>query len=368
MDTAEPRVTADPSVLAAWPAGAALSRERWMATLLSLACVAVLTLLVCLQFGAEAIGLRATLQILGETMRHGQAGLDATGATGVILMHVRLPRILLGFLVGASLAAVGGALQALLRNPLADPYVLGISSGAALGASLAVLLGLEAGGWGLSVLPLCAFSGALLSIFLVYRIAAAGGRLPIHTLLLAGVILNAIFSALIMFATSMMTPAKSFGMMAWLMGSLTGLDYTGLLWLSLYAAVGLIILFRLAETLNLMTLGEESARSLGVNVDKVKKILFVTAALLTGAVVSVSGLIGFVGMVIPHVVRLLFGPDHRLLLPACALVGGVLLTAADTVARTALAPAEFPVGVVTALVGGPFFIYLLISRKGGVIG
>ena len=368
MDTVESRVTANPSKLGAWPAGAALSRERWAATLLALAGIAVLTLLVCLQFGAESIGLRATLQILGEAIRHGQAGIDGAGATGVILIQVRLPRILLGFLVGASLATVGGALQALLRNPLADPYVLGISSGAALGASLAVLLGLEAGGWGLSVLPLCAFAGALLSIFLVYRIAASGGRLPIHTLLLAGVILNAIFSALIMFATSMMTPAKSFGMMAWLMGSLTGLDYAGLLWLSLYAAVGLIILFRLAETLNLMTLGEESARSLGVEVDRVRKMLFVIAALLTGAVVSVSGMIGFVGMVIPHVVRLLFGPDHRLLLPSCALVGGVLLTAADTVARTALAPAEFPVGVVTALVGGPFFIYLLMSRKGGVIG
>jgi iron complex transport system permease protein len=173
-----------------------------------------------------------------------------------------------------------------------------------------------------------------------------------------------VFSALIMFITSIMDPNRSFGMMSWLMGNLMAPGYPGLALLAVYLITGGLVLFRQAERLNLLSLGEESARSLGVDVEAVKKVVFITSALLTGAVVSVSGLIGFVGMVIPHAVRMIAGADHRLLLPASALVGGMFLTAADTVARTALAPAELPVGVVTALAGGPMFIYLLIRRKG----
>jgi iron complex transport system permease protein len=259
---------------------------------------------------------------------------------------------------------VGTSLQALLRNPLADPYVLGISSGAALGAGLALLLGLGTTVFAISALPLCALLGGLVSILLVYRIAAAYQHLPIHTLLLAGVILNAIFSALLMFITSIMDPNRSFGMMAWLMGTLTGPGFPALLVLAGYLSVGGLILFLQARPLNLLTLGEEPARSLGVEVERVKKTIFFTSALLTGAAVSVSGMIGFVGMVIPHAVRMVIGPDHRLLLPASALVGGMFLMIADTIARTIMAPAEIPVGVVTALVGGPFFIYLLMGRKG----
>jgi iron complex transport system permease protein len=221
---------------------------------------------------------------------------------------------------------------------------------------------------GVSIMTVAAFAGALLSLFIVYRIATARGHLPVYTLLLAGVILNAIFSALIMFATSMMSPARSFGMLAWLMGSLTGPDGVGLMLLAAYIAVGMTILFRNASTLNVLTLGDEPASTLGVDVDRVKKRLFVTTALVTGAVVSVSGLIGFVGMAIPHIVRMLFGADHRLLLPGSACVGGMLLVVADTVARTALSPAEFPVGVVTALLGGPFFVFLLVRRQSLVMG
>jgi len=218
----------------------------------------------------------------------------------------------------------------------------------------------------LSAISFCAFLGGLSSLIVVYRIALSYGHLPIHTLLLAGVILNAIFSALIMFITSTMNPNRSFGMMSWLMGTLTAPDYPALIVLTVYLSVGGLILFMQTRALNIMTLGEESARSLGVEVERVKKTVFFTSALLSGAVVSVSGLIGFVGMVIPHAVRMLIGPDHRLLLPASALVGGIFLLAADTAARTLLAPAEIPVGVITALAGGPFFIYLLMSRKGGL--
>ncbi|TAJ25797.1 MAG: iron ABC transporter permease [Nitrospirae bacterium] len=353
---------ADPRAVAG--GSSRLSPMRWLLTLSALAATAGLVLLTCMQFGTEHIGFAEEMRIVSLALREGQVGLESAGAAGVILMQVRLPRVLLAFMVGGCLAAVGVGLQALLRNPLADPYVLGISSGAALGAGLAILFGLTGTVLAFSALPLCAMAGGLLSVLVVYRIATSYGYLPIHTLLLAGVILNAIFSALVMFVTSIMEPNRSFGMMSWLMGTLTAPDYSAMLVLAAYLVVGLFVLFRQAASLNLLALGEESARALGVEVEAVKKIVFFTSALLTGAVVSVSGMIGFVGMVIPHAMRLLIGADHRLLLPASALVGGMYLTAADTIARTLLSPTEIPVGVVTALAGGPFFIYLLASRKG----
>lgn len=350
---------------AIWTDQSRLSPARWTMTIVVLVGVSVVVLVGCLRFGAEDISFSETVRIFLMTLGIGQS-VDATGTADVILMQVRLPRVLMAFMVGSSLAAVGVSLQALLRNPLADPYVLGISSGAALGAGIAILFGIGTGFFAASALPLCAFVGGLLSIVVVYRIAASYGYLPIHTLLLAGVILNAIFSALLMFITSMMEPNRSFGMMSWLMGTLTAPDYPALLILAVYLLVGTFFLFRQASSLNVLTLGEESARSLGVDVERVKKSVFFAGALLTGAVVSVSGMIGFVGMVIPHAVRMIIGPDHRLLFPASALIGGAFLMIADTLARTVLAPGEIPVGVVTALAGGPFFIYLLMSRKSGL--
>lgn len=334
-----------------------------MAVMLPLSVAGAALLLICLQFGTQWIGLSQVVDLLTRALREGSAESEAIGTTGVILVQVRLPRLLLGFLVGGCLASVGVVLQALLRNPLADPYVLGVSSGAALGVSIAVLLGIGTTFLALSALPLCGFAGGLLSLLVVYRMAASYGRLPIHSLLLAGVILNAIFSALIMFVTSIMEPNRSVGMMTWLMGTLTAPLYPALAVLALYLMVGLFLLLRQARVLNILTLGEESARSLGVETEQVKRAVYVISALITGAVVSVSGMIGFVGMVIPHAVRLMLGADHRLLLPASALVGGIYLMTADTVARTLLAPTEIPVGIVTALAGGPFFIYLLVWRK-----
>ncbi len=337
--------------------------QRWLPTMLILSGLTFLVLVVCLQYGVQRISLVNVLGILWHAIHGTLTQSEPADPTSIILLQVRLPRLLLGFMVGASLAAVGGALQALVRNPLADPYVLGISSGAALGAAVAMSVGV--GNTVLAGSPLLVFSfiGGLLSIIIVYRIAVSHGHLAVHTLLLAGVILNAIFSALIMFATSITDPTSFFRIMFWLMGTLTAPPYPALAMLALYLAIGAFLLFRQAQSLNLLALGEESALSLGVDVEQVKRVLFFTAALLTGAVVSMSGIIGFVGMVIPHVVRMTLGADHRTLLPASALVGGTLLMAADTVARTVLAPTEIPVGVITALVGGPFFIYLLMSRK-----
>lgn len=347
-----------------WHARSVLTPARWASTLLVLTGASVAACALALRLGAEEFTFRQIAQILMGGLIAAE-GSEAS-ASSAILLQVRLPRVILAYLVGSCLAAVGVGLQALLRNPLADPYILGISSGAALGAAVATLLGLGTAILGLSALPLCAMMGGLLSIAVIYRITASYGRLPVHVLLLAGVILNAIFSALIMFITSIMAPTRSFGMMQWLMGSLTAPGYSVLAVLALYLVAGAAILFRQARPLNLLTLGDEPARSLGVDAERVKKTVFFCSALLTGAVVSVSGMIGFVGMVVPHAVRMVTGPDHRLLLPASALAGGTYLVAADTLARWLLAPGEIPVGIITALAGGPFFIYLLVNRKSGV--
>lgn len=344
-----------------------LTLDRWITTMVVLASVSVLVMIGCLRFGVQSIGFSDAGSILFRALSDWQTGVHAQGPAGAILLQVRLPRVILGFLVGGGLAVVGVALQALLRNPLADPYILGISSGAALGAAVAILLGIGTTVLAISALPLFAFAGGLMSLLVVYRIAATHGRFPVYILLLAGVILNSIFSACIMFLTSIMGPNRSFGTMAWLMGTLTAPTYPAMAALAVYLVTGGLVLIWQAKSLNLMALGEEAASSLGVDVDKVKKIVFFTSALLTGAVVSVSGMIGFVGMIIPHAVRMMIGADHRLLLPASALVGGTFLIAADTVARTVLAPGEIPVGVVTALAGGPFFIFLLMNRKSGLV-
>jgi len=319
--------------------------------------------LLCLQFGAQFVGLDEVVRtIAGVVHAAGDRGTD-TDVMATILLQVRLPRVFLGFLVGCSLAAVGTALQALLRNPLADPYVLGVSSGAALGVSIAVLFGVGTTVLTMSALPLCGFAGSVVALAIMYRMAASYDRLPIYSVLLAGVILNAIFSALIMFITSIMDPNRSFGMMIWLMGSLMAPAYPTLLVFSLYAVVCLGLLFGQVKVLNVMAFGEEPARSLGIDTESAKRRILLLSALMTGAVVSVSGMVGFIGMVVPHAVRLVVGADHRLVMPASALVGGTFLMVADTFARTAVSPSELPVGIMTALVGGPCFVYLLVWRK-----
>jgi len=330
----------------------------------SAACVVTVVVFVaCLGLGTQSIPYsRIIAVIMGSVSGHSsEQGIG--DPTSIILLQIRMPRVVLAFFVGGSLAMVGVALQALLRNPLADPFVIGISSGAALGAALALLFGLGISVGSISALPVCAFAGALLALMIMYRISAAQYGFSVYTLLLAGVVLNAIFSAFIMFLTSIADPNRAFGMYAWLMGTLTGPDWPTLGILVLYLGVGLVILGMHAQSLNLLTLGEETARSLGVEVERVKKSVFLAAALLTGAVVSFSGIIGFVGLIIPHAVRLVVSADHRLLLPVAGLVGGMFLMMADTVARTALSPSEFPVGVITALVGGPIFLWVLTTRR-----
>lgn len=344
---------------------ATLSPIKWLGVSGGLGALAVVVFMVCLGFGTETISYASVAALLAQ----GPFAEEATQNVPhyIILWQIRVPRVLLAFMVGGSLAAVGASLQALLRNPLADPYVIGISSGAALGAAVAVLFGIGLSILGLSVLPLYAFLGALLALLIVYRIAVSYGSFSIHALLLGGVVLNAIFSALILFLTTLADPYKASGMYAWLMGSLTGPDFQTVLVLGVYLFLGVAVLISQASALNLLTLGEEAARSLGVEVERVKRVLFAAAALLTGSVVAFSGLIGFVGLIVPHAVRLVFGADHRLLLIASGMVGGIFLMLADTVARTLLSPTEIPVGVVTALVGGPLFLYLLVQQRRRIV-
>jgi iron complex transport system permease protein len=344
-----------------------LTLGRWLKTIVVLMIIAGLTFLICLQYGTERIAFSEVLRILfgGASQT---SGAESAVSPEVILLDVRLPRLLLAFLVGASLAAIGVSLQALLRNPLADPYVLGISSGAALGAALALQFGLTWSLWGFSGIHLVAFLAAGFTIAAMYRIAVADGRIPVQTLLLAGVIMNSILSALILFITSLSDSTSAFRLFFWLMGSLAVLGYTGLGAVALYVLIGMAVLFGLARSLNVLSLGEEPAHGLGLRVEHVKRMIFFTSALLTGAVVAVSGLIGFVGMIVPHAVRMVLGPDHRLVLPSSALVGGSFLAIADTVARSLLAPSELPVGVITALCGGPFFIYLLVTQRKSSLG
>lgn len=283
---------------------------------------------------------------------------SAEHPTASIVLEIRLPRAVLAALVGAGLATAGALLQALLQNPLADPYVLGISGGAALGGVLALALG--GGAWlGLVSVPVVAFAGALAASLLLYAIAGAGGRAPSHSLLLTGVVFNAFASSLIVFATSAADLARVAGVFLWLIGSIRLVQPALLAAVATLFGVGLAIALRFAFQLNLIAQGDETAAHLGVDVPRVRRWIFAGTALMIGASVAVSGLIGFVGLIVPHLVRLAFGADHRLLVPASALGGAAFLLAADTLARVVLAPTELPVGALTALVGGPLFLLLL---------
>ncbi len=279
-----------------------------------------------------------------------------------VFVPVRLPRVILAAIVGAALACSGVVFQALLRNPLADPYILGISSGAGLGAIIAVISGFSWTLWGRSPIAVFAFAGALGTVWLVWFIGRVTGKSHVTGLLLAGVVVNAFFSALIMFLTSVAKSQQVYATIFWLMGNMTEEDFL-VLWLGAgCVAAGMLMLFYISPQLNAISFGEDDARSMGVNTARTRTIAFAVAALITAVAVSLSGLIGFVGLVVPHAVRLVFGPDHRQLLPLSGIVGAIFLVAADTLARIIVAPAQLPVGVVTAIVGGPFFLVLLVKH------
>jgi len=281
-----------------------------------------------------------------------------------ILFQVRLPRILLGALTGAALSVAGAIFQALLRNDLAAPFTLGVSSGAALGAVIAIALNLNFAILGFSVISLFSFLGSLGAIFLVFSLVRTRhGEFPTSVLLLAGVTANFFFAAMVMFIHYMADFSQSFQIIRWLMGGLDITDYKTILSVCPVVFLGIFILMFISRDMNLISTGVNSASSRGVNVGRIQKVGFITASLITGTVVATCGPIGFVGLIVPHIVRLFVGSDLRILIPTSMLFGASFLIICDTFARTLLAPTEIPVGIITAMLGGPFFIWLLKRKR-----
>lgn len=334
--------------------------NRYRLLLLGLAVLLALSCAWSLAFGAAQVPLDRVLAILGQHLFGITPEVPVASGQDSIVWQLRAPRVLLGALVGAGLALVGTVLQAVTRNPLADPHLLGVSSGAAFGAVIVVLyLGEFAG---LLSLPLAAFVGALASMLLVLAIASRGGRLESDRLLLAGVAVSFVMMAASNLLLYLGNPHAASSVLFWMLGGL-GLARWELLWLpALCLALALVVLLGLGRALNALMAGEQSAVSLGLEPRRVRLLVFVVASLLTGVLVSLSGAIGFVGLMLPHVARFLVGAEHRRVLPVAALLGALFLVWVDVAARTWLAPQDLPIGIVTAAIGGVFFVALLRRR------
>jgi iron complex transport system permease protein len=326
-----------------------VNRRKTIVVLLTL--LLVLIIIIATAIGSTNI----SPDIVTKILLYKFISIEKTWTTSqeVIIMDIRLPRVLLGALVGAALSTAGCAMQGLLKNPMADPYIIGISSGAAVGASLAFVL--------LLPVQIVSFVFAAISIFAVYNISKVGGKVPVDTLLLSGIAVGSLLAAI----TSLIiyTAGVPHQIIFWLMGGLWTADWEKVKISAVMVIFGVLMIYRQGWNLNVMLLGEEQASYLGIDIEHVKRYVLLFAALTTASAVSVSGIIGFVGLIIPHIMRILTGPDHRILLPASALAGALFLVSADTLARTMMEPAELPVGIITALFGAPFFIYLLRKRR-----
>lgn len=330
--------------------GSELTRTRYLVTVSAAFLVCLAVAVISPMVGSVAVDLVTALT-------------DPSSLDYQVLVRARIPRILLAALVGGGLAAAGVVFQAILRNPLASPFTLGVSGGGSLGAVLAIWIGLDVTAWGVTALPLASFLGALGVVAIVYGVSRTRTHLSPLTLLLAGVVLNYLCAAAILLIHYFSSFTKGFVMMRWMMGSLDIYDYQRLLTLAPFLLVGLPLLIYYSRYLNVLSAGEEWAAARGVNVNRLISWQYFGASLITGSVIAYTGPIGFVGLVVPHVLRLLIGADHRLLLPVSFFGGGAFLIVCDTISRTILAPTEIPVGIFTSLLGGPFFLWLLMRRK-----
>lgn len=344
-----------------------MRKRKKMALLLAIG-GCILLIYLCTVLGAASISPGETNRILLREIFHIPVDLEGISQGSVaIIRDVRLPRVLLGFLTGAALAVCGSSYQGIFKNPMADPYILGISSGAALGAAIGIVLNASGNIAGLSGTTMLAFAGALLTVFLVYTISRTGRKVPIASLILSGIAVNQSLSAF-MSLIMLFNQQSMDQIMFWTMGSLNGKGWTQILIILPYVVLGIFLLMTSARELDIMLLGEDTAVQLGVNVEAVKKKVLVVSSIVTAAVVSATGIIGFVGLLVPHVVRLFTGPKHRILMPVSLVFGGTFLILCDTAARS-LITQEIPVGIITAACGGPFFLYLLWkSRRGGAAG
>ena len=331
------------------------SRKRALMVAL-LAVVAVAVIVVTPLFGLTSISWDAIL--------HPSSG----GGQADIFWRLRVPRVLMAFLAGAGLAISGMAFQAMFRNALATPFTLGVSSGASLGAALYMLTGAQIAVLGISGISVAAFAGALLSILLVYGVTQTRQGMSTGTMLLAGVAVSFLFSSVILFLQYISDFTNTFLILRWIMGGLSVVGFGSVFDMLPFVAAGSLIVFFQRHELNLMTTGEDIAASRGVNVKSTKHVLFFATSLMVGGIVAICGPIGFVGMMSPHICRLLIGPDHRYLAPATLLFGGTFLVLCDLLAQLVIAPAQIPVGVITALLGGPFFLWLLVGSSRDLLG
>jgi len=326
--------------------------------LLAAACLAVMT-------GPVVIKPLLVIKIWVHQLGCGLIDKDWTRIPEVIVLDVRTPRVVLAILVGMGLSVSGAAMQGLFRNPMAEPYVLGMSSGAAVGACLAIVLGVGKV-LGPFAIPVLAFTGATATIFVVYNIARTGNRVPTETLLLAGIAVGLFLYAVVSFLKITASMESLQNVVLWLMGSFAMATWVDVKIIILPILAGISILCLLARELDIFQFGEETAVHLGLNVETIKRILLISCALVTGAAVSVSGIIGFAGLIVPHMVRMLIGSRHRILLPASALCGAIFLVCCDTLSRIIAQPSEVPIGIITAAIGAPYFVYLLKRRKKAV--
>ncbi len=346
----------------------ALLRRRRVVVLVCLGLALLAVVIVAVALGAVYVPITTTARIILSRLPllNRLVAVDWTSTQEAIIVSVRLPRVILALLVGMGLALAGTIFQGLFRNPMADPSIIGSSQGAALGATIAFFLGIHVGLGSLSAVPLFAFAGAMLALALVYFIARAGGRVSVSSLLLVGIAISS-FLASIVSLLMVISEDRMHNIFFWLMGGLGTGNWDMVLAVVPFILVGSVVSMLFARDLNLLMLGEERASQLGLEAERFKWIMLAVAALVVGAAVSVSGIIGFVGLMTPHIVRLLTGPDHRYLIPGSLIGGGLFLVLADTLARTVIAPNELPVGIVTAFFGAPFFIYLLKRRRNVVI-
>ncbi|MGD6934160.1 MAG: FecCD family ABC transporter permease [Candidatus Bathyarchaeia archaeon] len=337
--------------------------RRWQVWLFLLVLFLIIVILVSLNIGSSFISFENIFKIFFNKLTFSNPSyFQVSDVETSLVLDVRLPRILCACLVGAALSIAGAVYQGLFRNPLADPYTIGASAGAALGATASIVLGISFTVLGISTLPIFAFIGCISAVLLVYVISKVGTKVPVQTLLLSGIAVSIFLSAVVSYL-QYISPDKLHQSQFWLLGSFSYTEWNDIWSVLLFIGGGAVAVYLYSRDLNLLALGEDEARHLGVDLERVKKILLVSSAFITAAAVSISGLIAFIGLIIPHLTRLMVGPDHRVLIPASMLMGSAFLILCDSAARVLVAPAELPVGIITALCGGPFFLYLMRRKK-----
>jgi iron complex transport system permease protein len=345
--------------------------SRWKLIIVLLILALIITVIVSLGLGSTSVPVQDILTIIGKHIPFLDRFIDSSSvsaANEAIILEARLPRIIAGVFIGAALAAAGVLYQGVFKNPMADSYVLGVSAGAAVGASASILIGAGFVFFEFRLIQVAAFIGALCAMFLVYNLARVGSRVPVTTLLLCGIAVN-FFLFAIVGVLEILAANKLHDIVFWLMGGYSNVYWQDIWAIMPFIIIGIVLAFFYVRDLNLLAMGEETAHHLGVNVERSKQILLVLASLITAAAVSVCGLIGFVGLMIPHLTRLIIGPDHRILLPTSTIIGAIFLVLCDDLARvlstlfSTMSTRDWPVGIITMLFGAPFFVFLLKKKK-----